>query len=176
MAVFSKAIGNGYPIGAVIGKADVMASAQKTFISSTYWTERIGPTAALATLRKHRALDAGKHLMDIGRQVQDGWRRIADRNGMAITVSGIPALGHFTFDTPDHAALKAFFVQEMLDRGFLASTSFYSMHAHAKRHVAAYLEAAEKVFAKMRSIRKQGQSVEERLRGEPAALGFRRLA
>ncbi len=176
MAVFSKAIGNGYPIGAVIGRADVMASAQKTFISSTYWTERIGPTAALATLKKHRALDAGKHLMEIGKLVQESWRRIADRHGIAITISGIAPLGHFTFDTPDGAELKAFFVQEMLDRGFLASTSFYSMYAHTKRHVAAYSEAADRVFAKIKRIRDRGQPVGRRLRGEPAAMGFRRLA
>ncbi|MBU4208453.1 MAG: aminotransferase class III-fold pyridoxal phosphate-dependent enzyme, partial [Proteobacteria bacterium] len=74
VAVFSKALGNGYPIAAVIGKSQVMETAQSTFISSTMWTERIGPTAALATIKKHKSVDAGKHLMTIGKQVlQDGW-------------------------------------------------------------------------------------------------------
>src|SRR5205823_11104627 len=67
IAVFSKAIGNGYPMAAIIGKSDVMEAAQRTFISSTYWTERIGPTAALATIRKHRAHDVASHLIRIGK-------------------------------------------------------------------------------------------------------------
>lgn len=72
IAVFSKALGNGYPIAAVIGKVDVMQSAQKTFISSTNWTERIGPTAAIAMIKKHRRVNAGKYLVWLGEQVQSG--------------------------------------------------------------------------------------------------------
>ena len=53
IAVFSKALGNGYPIGAIIGITKVMDIVQDTFISSTYWTERIGPSAALACIKKH---------------------------------------------------------------------------------------------------------------------------
>jgi glutamate-1-semialdehyde 2,1-aminomutase len=51
MAMYGKTIGNGYALTAVVGKRSVMEAAQKTFISSTFWTERIGPTAALATLK-----------------------------------------------------------------------------------------------------------------------------
>ena len=47
IAIFGKALGNGYAINAVIGTNKVMKYAEKTFISSTFWTERIGPTAAL---------------------------------------------------------------------------------------------------------------------------------
>ncbi|MGH9345269.1 MAG: aminotransferase class III-fold pyridoxal phosphate-dependent enzyme, partial [Terriglobia bacterium] len=62
IAVFAKAISNGYPMAAVIGKGSVMQAAQESFISSTYWTERIGPAAALATIRKHRRCDVSKQL------------------------------------------------------------------------------------------------------------------
>ena len=80
MAVFSKALGNGYPIAAIIGKADIMQAAQSTFISSTNWTERIGTTAALATIKKHKAVDVGKHLMAVGKQIQKGWTRLAKKS------------------------------------------------------------------------------------------------
>ena len=72
VAVFSKALGNGYAIAAVIGTAKVMEAAQNTFISSTCWTERIGPTAAIATIRKHAAVSAGTHLVALGEKVQGG--------------------------------------------------------------------------------------------------------
>ena len=50
MAMFGKALGNGYAITSVIREEDIMDAAQKTFISSTFWTKRIGPTAALKSL------------------------------------------------------------------------------------------------------------------------------
>jgi glutamate-1-semialdehyde 2,1-aminomutase len=97
IAVFSKALGNGYPIAAIIGIADVMEAAQRTFISSTYWTERIGPTAAVATIRKHRHNNVGDHLMRIGKQVQAGWHRFSDKHNIPIHIEGIPPLSHFSF-------------------------------------------------------------------------------
>ena len=50
IAIFGKALGNGYAINAIIGKKKYMRFAEKTFISSTFWTERIGSVAALKTI------------------------------------------------------------------------------------------------------------------------------
>jgi glutamate-1-semialdehyde 2,1-aminomutase len=175
MAVFSKAIGNGYPIGAVIGRERVMQSAQETFISSTCWTERIGPTAAMATVKKHKAVDAGPHLMAIGQKVQEGWSRIAEKHGVPIAVSGIYPLGHFQFEHRQHLSLKALFVQCMLEKGFLASNLFYPMVAHQDHHVDSYFEAADEAFALISEAVARGD-IEDRLQGQPAASGFKRLA
>ncbi|MFC1590917.1 aminotransferase class III-fold pyridoxal phosphate-dependent enzyme [Thermodesulfobacteriota bacterium] len=174
IAVFSKALGNGYPIAAIIGKGRFLDAAQKTFISSTMWTERIGPTAALATIQKHRALDAGKHLVAIGRQVQDGWRSAAVKHELKIHAGGIPPLSHFSFEYDNGLALKALFVQLMLEKGFLASTSFYSMYAHTAGHVESYIAAVDEVFAAVAEAHSRGD-VEQRLRGKPAAAGFKRI-
>lgn len=174
IAVFSKALGNGYPIAAIIGKGEFMDAAQRTFISSTMWTERVGPTAALATIKKHRSLDAGKHLVVIGSKVQDGWRRLASKNGLNIHAGGIPPLSHFSFEYDNGLALKALFVQMMLEKGFLASTSFYSMYAHELQHVDNYLNAIDEVFAVIVEAREKGD-VEKRLKGKPASAGFKRL-
>ncbi|MEW5994996.1 MAG: aminotransferase class III-fold pyridoxal phosphate-dependent enzyme, partial [Candidatus Zixiibacteriota bacterium] len=174
MAVFSKAIGNGYPIAAVIGKAGVMEAAQSTFISSTCWTERVGPTAAIATINKHRRVNAGEHLVTIGKQVQAGWRQLAEKYNLPIHVSGIPPLSHFAFKAENAMALKALFVQLMLEQGFLASTSFYSMLPHTAEHVGAYLRATDIAFAEMADRQSRGE-VEAGLVGEPAVAGFKRL-
>lgn len=174
IAVFSKAMGNGYPIAAVIGTASVMAAAERSFISSTMWTERIGPVAAIATIQKHRATSAADHLMAIGREVQDGWRAIAARHGVAIEVGGIPPLSHFSFTHPDAQALKALFITRMLDRGFLASLSFYAMLAHTRVHVRAYLDAADAVFAVLADAIRSGD-VLARIGNRPAVAGFGRL-
>jgi len=119
MAVFSKALGNGYPIAAVIGKAVVMEAAQKSFISSTCWTERIGPTAAIATLEKHLKNKVAMHLIKLGDKVQHGWRNTASKHGLSILVGGIKPLSHFSFDSEMANTLKAYFIQLMLEKGFL---------------------------------------------------------
>lgn len=174
MAVFSKAMGNGYPIGAVIGRAEVMESAQRTFISSTCWTERTGFVAALATIRKHRREDAAKHLCSMGRMVQEGWKNLIDKHSMDAHVSGIYPMGHVDFQGPLSRHMKAFYVQEMLERGILASNLFYAMLAHEESHVKAYLEAADQVFARMVDLIKLGR-LEESLKGQPSQVGFKRL-
>jgi glutamate-1-semialdehyde 2,1-aminomutase len=174
IAVFSKALGNGYPIAAIIGKSRFMDATQKTFISSTMWTERIGPTAALATIKKHQTFEVGKHLMLVGKQVQEGWRRLAEKHGIKIDVGGITPLSHFMFEYSNKLVLKALFIQLMLERGFLASTSFYSMYAHQLSHVKRYLNAVDEVFGIIAKNLKTGD-IDRQLKGKPATAGFKRL-
>ncbi|RJO61824.1 aminotransferase class III-fold pyridoxal phosphate-dependent enzyme [candidate division WS5 bacterium] len=174
IAVFSKALGNGYPIAAIIGKGDIMDTAQNTFISSTMWTERVGPTAALATIIKHRHCDVGKHLMNIGKRVQQGWHDLAKKNGLNINVGGIPPLSHFSFEYNNGLAMKAYFVQSMLEKGFLASNLFYAMYAHQIEHVEKYLEAVDDCFIKIAESNQKG-NLEKYLKGQPASAGFKRL-
>lgn len=173
IAVFSKAMGNGYAIAAVIGKGSVMDAAEGTFMSSTYWTERIGPAAALATIRKHKRLDAAKRLVAVGEKMQKGWKDLSVRHGIALDVGGIPPLSHFAFKE-GNAERKALFIQLMLEEGFLASTSFYSMLTHTDEHVAAYLKAAEGVFSVMKGFIAK-DAVASALVGKPANAGFKRL-
>ncbi len=174
IAVFSKSIGNGYSIGAIIGKKDIMSAAQETFISSTNWTERVGFTAAIATITKHCSNNAGKHLVNIGTSIQNGWKELSNKYGVKISVGGIKPMSHFSFDYDNNLELKAFYVQEMLKRGFLASTAFYAMFAHSKDHVLEYLLAADEVF----KLLKKGianNDISSLLEGEPSISGFKRL-
>ena len=174
MTVFSKAMGNGYAIAAIMGTEKVMQSAQSTFISSTNWTESIGPAAAIATINKHERLSVGDHLVRIGTSVQNGWNKAAHHHGIPIHVGGIPPLSHFSFETPEPLAVKALFVQLMLDRGFLAGSSFYSMLAHTDHHVSSYLGAVDDVFGEISELVKTG-TVKSHLRGAPSTAGFKRL-
>lgn len=174
MAVFAKALGNGFPITAIVGRRSVMDAAQETFISSTAWTERVGPVAALATLRKHRELNVAKHLMRIGTRVQDGWKEAAAATDLPVHTSGISPLSHFGFEVPDAQEVRTLFTQMMLDRGILAGGSFYSMWAHTDAHVDRYLEAVNQVFRDLRIAIDQN-AVRQLLRGPVAHSGFKRL-
>ena len=175
IAVFGKALGNGYPIGAVIGKKAVMDAAQRTFISSTCWTEKIGPSAALATIRKHGRLDAAEHLDQIGRRVQKGWRKAAKLAGVPLSVSGIPPLGHFTIVSDRALAGRTFFTQQMLLRGYLATNVFYATLAHTEAVADEYLDNARSIFTELADLLSDGDRMQNALIGPVAQVGFQRL-
>jgi len=175
IAVFSKAMGNGYPIAAIIGKESVMQSAQSTFISSTMWTERVGPAAALATIKKHRDFSVHKHLIKVGEAVQKGWQKAAAKSGLDITVSAIPPIAHFTFNHSNPLELKAYFIQLMLEEGFLASNLCYAMYAHQTEHVESYLNAVEQSFAEISNAMANG-SLKSKMKCKPSSSGFKRIA
>jgi len=174
IAVFAKSMANGYPMAAVIGRDEVMAAAQSTFISSTNWTERIGPVAALATIRKFRNERVADHLNAIGRLMIDGWTRAAERAGLRVDAGGLPSLAHFVIDHADEPTLTTLFTQEMLERGYLAWVQFKPSFAHQPFHVAACLHAVDDVFAMLADAIRRGDSA-SRLRGAPARRGFYRL-
>ena len=175
IAVLAKSIGNGFPMAAVIGTAAVMAAAEKSFVSSTYWTELIGPTAAIATLEKHRRLDVGSHLVRIGARVQKGWAAAASGAGLDVDISGIAPLSRLSFRTPCSQAVATLFTQSMLDHGYLAGTSFYPSLAHDDATVDRYLAAVQETFGLLATAISE-ESVKRRLRGPVAQSGFGRLA
>jgi len=174
MAVFAKAMANGYAMAAVIGNADVMQAAQSTFISSTNWTERIGPVAALATIKKFIRDGAAVRINSAGSMVQNGWKRAAKMAGLEITVGELPSLAHFIFERDDAIALTTLFTQLMLERGFLAFNQFKPSLAHEDKHVAAYLAAAQECFMIIGEAARAGE-VESLLKGPVARRGFYRL-
>lgn len=171
IAVFSKALGNGFCSSAVIGKKWVMEFAQDAFITSTNWTERIGSVAALAMIDKFVKNNVSSHLLAISDKVWKVWETLAQKHNLKIHIGGFKPMIHFSFDE-NHFVNIAYFTQEMLKRGFLASGGFYSMYAHKFENVDKYAKAVDEVFA---NISKLGADVAKHLEGEPAQAGFGRI-
>jgi len=174
IAVFAKAMSNGYPMAAIIGKEEVMQSAQDTFISSTYWTEGIGPTAALATIEKYERCNVPGHLIKTGSAVQEGWRNIAENTGIDIEIGGIPPLSHFSIQGENGILVQTLYTQLMLERGFLAGKSFYACYAHNNEHIKSYLDATEDVFEHIANGLDNG-TLTKMNKGPTAKPGFHRL-
>lgn len=145
LAVFAKALGNGYPMAAIIGKAKIMSAAQKTFISSTYWTDRIGPSAALASIKKHKKMKVYEHLIKIGNLVQDAWRMLSVKHDLPVKISGIPPLSHWEIDAPNGNLAHTLIVKMMLDKGYLTSRAFYPTYCHSEEDVGKYIKALDEV-------------------------------
>lgn len=175
LAIFAKALGNGFPIGAVIGSRVAMEGAHQSFISSTYWTEGIGPTAALAALRKMEQVKAHEHAAQVGAAVSAVWKARAAENGLRIqTGDGYPCLAHFRFQDDNSETLRTLYTQMMLERGFLGGVSIYPTLAHTADIVCLYDAAVNEVFAVLAKAIRQ-DCVDSLLQGPVAHSGFRRL-
>lgn len=176
MAVFGKALGNGYAVTAVIGRRNVMEAAQETFISSTFWTERIGSVAALATLAAMEQDRSWEVITDTGRRIMRRWQELATRHGLGITISGLPALAGFSLsaDAERARAYKTLITQEMLKQGWLATTSVYVSTAHVPEVVDRYFDALDPVFALIAEC-ESGRDVATLLAGPVCHAGFQRL-
>lgn len=174
MALFGKTLGNGYAVTATIGRRDVMEAAQATFISSTFWTERIGPTAALKTLEVMERVRSWEQITAIGRDIVSRWKALAVRHGVAITTAGLPALAGYGFAGPNALAYKTLVTQEMLAKGFLAGTAVYACVAHTPDIVDRYFTALDEVFALIREC-EDGRDVAALLKGPVCHAGFKRL-
>ena len=175
MAMYGKTIGNGYALTAVVGKRDVMEAAQKTFISSTFWTERIGPTAAIATLNEMKRIQSWKIITDNGLRMQKGWKDLAKKYNLNINISGIPALSTYVFNSPFHQEFKTFITQEMLKKGILASTSFYSSIAHSDNEFGIYFDILDDIFMKISKCEIGEVNILDLLDGPISHSGFKRL-
>lgn len=174
MAVFGKAMGNGYAITSVIGRRDVMEAAQSTFISSTFWTERIGPVAALKTLEVMEKTRSWEQISEIGTAISERWQVLADHHGIEIVRSGLPAISAFGFGGPNALAYKTLITQEMLSKGYLASNLVFVCVAHTPDVLDGYFEALDPVFALVREC-EDGRDVNTLLKGPVCHSGFKRL-
>lgn len=174
VAMFGKALGNGYAITAIIGRQEVMNAAQSSFISSTFWTERIGPSAALKTLEVMERLSSWDLITRTGLDIRRRWQDLARKHFLELDHWGLPALTGFSFKGGNALAYKTLVTQEMLKKGYLAGNSVYVCTEHTPDVVDGYFEALDPVFALIREC-EDGRDVTGLLEGPLCHAGFKRL-
>jgi len=175
VAMYGKTIGNGYALTAVVGKRSVMEAAQTSFISSTFWTERIGPTAALATLKVMEEIKSWEIITSIGKKIQEGWDSLASLHGLEINIAGIPSLSTYSFTSENALAYKTLIAQELLKKNILASTNFYASIAHEDNYIQKYFSELDKVYAIIKKCENQELNINDLLEGPICHSGFKRL-
>lgn len=174
MAMFGKALGNGYAITATIGRREIMEAAQSTFISSTFWSERIGPVAALKTLEVMSQVRSWEVITSVGLEIRIKLQALADKHGLRIKQWGIPALTGYTFDSADSAVYKTLVTQEMLERGYLVGNSVYVCTEHTPDVVSGFIDALDPVFGIIREC-EDGRDALALLKSPICHEGFKRL-
>lgn len=175
IAVYAKALGNGHPIGAIIGTREAMEGAHRSFISSTYWTESIGPTAALATLEKMREVNVPEFVANAGKEIMHAWKTIGEQRGLPITVGkSYPCLAKFEFIHEFSNQLKTLYTVKMLKKNVLAGTVMYPTLAHTSKIIELYKQAIDEVFAELADILNKGD-MDDLTHVHAAQQGFARL-
>jgi glutamate-1-semialdehyde 2,1-aminomutase len=174
IAMFGKAMGNGYAVTATIGRREVMEAAQSSFISSTFWTERIGSVAALKTIEIMEKEKSWELITKTGNKIRKGWQELADLNNLKINHFGLPALAGFNFDSTNALKYKTFISQEMLKKGYLASNCVYVCTEHSDKVIDTYFNKLSDVFQIIKKC-EEGKSIDNLLDGPVCHDGFKRL-
>ncbi|HRK62361.1 MAG TPA: aminotransferase class III-fold pyridoxal phosphate-dependent enzyme [Candidatus Omnitrophota bacterium] len=174
MMLLGKAMGNGHPITAILGRKAIMNAAQDTFISSTFWSERVGFVAALEVLRQYEKYNVASHLMSVGQHLVDGWSSIFKKLDLKISAVGLLSSPYIRISEADALVIKTYFTQEMFSRGYLASNQVFLSLAHTPEVIDDYLAAAEAVFCDIKA-KMTSKSLLASLRGPVCHSGFQRL-
>ena len=173
MATFGKTLGNGYAITAVLGIEEIMKSIDKTFISSTFWTERIGSAAGLATLDVMENEKIQNQIIQTSTKLREGLTEISQANNLIIQFFGLPSLTRFSIEGFEDRLLKTFITREMLNLFYLASNSIYVSMAHEKDIRDLYFEDLNKIFARISKM--SNLDLASILEKDIASEGFKRL-
>ncbi len=173
LVIYGKALGNGYAITTVVGKRNVMDYAKNSFISSTFWTERIGPTAAIESLKIMHKIKSWEIITKIGKQIIKNWIELAKKNNLRINISGISALPNFNFNNKN-LEYKTLITQEMLKKGFLASNSIYVCTEHKTNIIEAYMENLDNVFKIINQCENENRNIYDLLDGPVCNDNFKK--
>ncbi len=174
MAIYGKAMGNGYAINAILGKKKIMKYAESTFISSTFWTERIGPTAALKTLEIMKRIKSWKIITSKGKKVIKEWKKLSKKYNLEIVCTGIPALARFEIKSKNFNKYKALITQEFLKENMLASNMIYFCVEHSNKVINSYLEVLDRTFKKIEEC-ENGRKIEDFLKSKVSFNSFERI-
>jgi glutamate-1-semialdehyde aminotransferase len=174
LITFGKTIANGIPMAVLMGKRSIMEYANKTFISSTNWTERLGPACAVEFIKKHKKIKAGKILINNGNKIRNIWKKAAENAKLNIDISGILPLSQFKIIHDQWPIIISYFNQEMLKRRILASDRCYSNIRQDEKSLKKYENACFDIFYKI-STYLNDEILEKKLDGPVKQMGFKRL-
>ena len=173
IAILGKALGNGYAVNAIIGKKNIMSECKSTFISSTFWTERIGSVAGLETLKIMEKVKSWETISKIGKIIKSQWLKIANNNSLNIKIQGLDALPNFYFKNKNNNAYKTFISQEMIKRNILASNVIYTSISHNKKILDKYFNILNDIFKKIKKCENDSENIYNLLEVEESITGLR---
>jgi glutamate-1-semialdehyde 2,1-aminomutase len=177
MATFAKAISNGYPFGAVTGKKEIMSCAASLFISSTYWSDPITASAALATVRQYKRLQVHPYLWKMGQVYMDAFNALAQKWDVPARFEGFSCNFGLNWHLDDPQIAKRmgnYWVQECNKRGIFPAPGSHMSWAHK----ASDLEELKPRWNEILELVKDAlvkNDLDKRLESDLGKQAFRRL-
>jgi len=152
MTVLSKSMSNGYPMGAVVGSREVMAPAKHMFISSQYWSDCVGLSASLTTIRELKRRGAQTRFEEIGEQLRTALNGAINNAGLEGECTGVYANPVLSLTLPegDERKVATLFIQEMAKQGIHCQLSFKATLAHSSEDIERTGEAAARALTKVK--------------------------
>ena len=175
IAIFGKALGNGYAINAIIGKKNIMNMANESFISSTFWTEKIGYVAGLATIDEMKKIKSWDKINLIGKKIKKFWSNTAKKNNLKIHVQGMDSLPSFKIISNDWQKYKTLISQELLKENILGSNVFYPSIKHENKITKKYIINMSRIFKLITLCENKKKNIDNILETPIAIAGFKRL-
>lgn len=175
MAIFGKAMGNGFAINAIIGKKEIMNMANETFISSTFWTEKVGYVAAIATIKEMEKIKSWKVVNIVGKKVKKFWGKCSKKYDLKIQVQGMDSLPSFSIISKDWQKYKTLISQELLKKKILGTNVFYPSVKHSNQILQKYFLIMNEIFKLISLCEKKEKDIDKILETPVAISGFQRL-
>lgn len=173
ICVLGKTIGNGFPLTCVLGSEEIMKESASTFMSSTFWTERIGFVASLKTLEIMEKEKSWSRITELGEFYKKSLNKVFEELELNYEWSGMPALIGYQIKGCSWPSLKTFIVEEFLEKGYLHGALFYPSIKHTEESITEFSLHFKEILIK--AINKGFKSIEKDYRGIEAHNTFKRL-
>ena len=142
LAMFGKALGNGYPITSVIGKKNIMENLSNSFVSSTFWSDRIGPTAGISSLKEMEKRKSWKLLTLKGNYFRKKFNVLDDKNFIQINKEGI--IPNISLKLNNYRANKKNLISFFLRHNIITSDRIYLSTEHTFKNIDYYFKIMQK--------------------------------
>ena len=175
MAIFGKTLGNGYAITAICGKKEVMDHTQDSFVSSTFWSEKVGFVAGLKCIEIMKKINSAEIILSKGHYIRKRLLQLFEKNKLKVKLSDSISMPSFIFESDMHNYYKTLITKLMLKKSYLASNIIYISTSHSKKIIDNYLSELENIFKIIRKIEKKDINKDEIENFKLASNTFERL-
>ncbi|HXA53445.1 MAG TPA: aminotransferase class III-fold pyridoxal phosphate-dependent enzyme [Solirubrobacteraceae bacterium] len=180
LACLGKGMANGFPLAAVVGRAEPMRAFEEVFFSMTYSGEAVALAAAMATLDVLCSEPVLEHIWARGAELREGILALAAEVSFPVELLGNPPRSALQFgagaaaygDAEQAALLRGLFLQECHRRGVLFGGPIFTTYSHTRADITRTLEVVEAAFACMESAHGRGE-LAARLEGRAPGAVFR---
>lgn len=152
LVCFCKAIANGHPISALMGKDSLKKDAAKVFYTGSYWFQSAPMAAALATLKELKRINGPKIMLQQGKKLLDGMVKIAQSHGYTLKVTGTPSLPYVRLADDETQMLHQEWCGECTKRGayFTSHHNWFISTAHTDKEIIKTLHIVDDAFTALR--------------------------